>query len=368
MTDRPHVVRVITSFGVGGVQKQLTRVTPLLTDKGYRITVLALEKEGPLRATFEDKGIPTKVLPLKGKYRLGEILKLAWWLARSNCLILHIHRMGGVLFPSVMAGTIAGVKAIVVHHHFPYTWENRRKRTIEAAATKMAQRVIGVSHHVGKTSTKGLGLSPQRIETIYNGIEKTEKLPTAEARKQLRLPAKALVCGMVVRIVYFKRIQDAIEAIAEVSKRWRSALLAIVGGGEPKRIERLKKQVRMSGTEAAVSWCGEIEEAASLMKAFNLGMLVSTKEGLANTVLEYWNAGLPIVISNIPPNWEMVSTGGVLVPPKSPHAVAKAVETILSSPRLSSNLAQRGKQRVKRFSIQATANATTSLYRSLLSS
>ncbi len=368
MKDRPHVVRVITTFGVGGVQKQLTRITPLLMKNGYRITVLALEGEGPLRTAFEHRGVSTTVLPLKGRYRLWEMLKLARWLVQSDCQILHVHRMGGVVFPSVIAGTIAGVKAVVIHHHFPYSWENRRKHLIEAIVTRLAQRVIGVSHHVADNSTKGLALSPERIETIHNGVEETKQLPSPDARKQLQLPGDALVCGIVARIVYFKRIQDAIEAIAKVSKRWRRVVLAIVGGGEPKRIKQLKERARRLGAESAIAWCGEVEDAASLMQAFDLGMLVSTKEGFANTGLEYWAAALPVAATGIPPIQEMVSTGGLLVPPKSPDMVAEAIDTLLSSPRLSTSLARRGKQRVKRFSMQATAKATLSLYRSLLSS
>jgi len=366
MERNPHVVRVISTFGVGGIQKQLTKVAPLLLERGYRITVLALEGDGPLREQLERDGAETTVMPLKGKYRLGEILKLAKWLADSRCHILHVHRMGGVVFPALLAGRIAGVKAMVVHHHFPYTWQSRRKRLLEAFATKLAAQVIGVSEHVAKNSTNELSLPPQKVKRIYNGVERTNLLSPEKARERLRLPLDKKVCGLVARIVYFKRIQDAIEAMETLNSKRRDTVLALVGDGEARRVKALKEQSERLRVNNSVVWCGEVANAAELARGFDVGMLVSTKEGLGNTVLEYWAAGIPVVATIIPPIAEMVSTGGILVPPKSPKAIAEAVNRLLSSPKLKKRLGLQGRTRVARFSIERTAESTHKLYRELL--
>ncbi len=364
LQHNPHVIRVITTFGVGGVQKQLSLLTPRLSRSGYRVTVLALEGDGPLREVFEKEGVTTAILPISGKYRLHEILRLSLWLVRSNCQILHIHRMGGVLFPTAMAGAVAGAK-IVVHHHFPYSWENPRKRALERFATHLADKVVGVSHHVVSNTVKKLRITPHRLTTIYNGVPLFEHQPPYEAKRALGIEEDRLACGLVARMVYFKRIQDALEAMAILVKRWRRVALALVGKGDNERTEKLVKLIDKLGVGSCVIRCGEVKEAASLMKAFEVGLLVSTKEGLGNTVLEYWAAERPVVATNIPPIWEMTSGGAILVPPKSPKDIAKAVETILSSPRLSKRLSSQGKERVKRFSTEATAEATIRLYRSL---
>ena len=145
-------------------------------------------------------------------------------------------------------------------------------------------------------------------------------------------------------------------------------VLALVGGGEPKRVASLQARARETGVESRIRWCGEVENAAKLMAGFDTGLLISTKEGLGNTVLEYWMAGLPVVATNIPPVWEMVSTGGILVPPRSPDKIAAAVDALLSSPRLGKHLSLQGRQRVERFSTDATVKATVKLYREILDS
>ncbi len=362
---KPRVVRVVTTFGVGGVQKQLTLVTPLLAERGYKVTVLALEGDGPLRATLEERGVRTAVLPMRGKYRLWEILKLARWLTGARCQILHVHRMGRVVFPAVMAGKIAGIKTIIVHHHFPYTWESRRKRILESFATRLAKVVVGVSHHVVANTTRELGVSPQKTRRLYNGVQEAALLSPPAARRELGLPQEPIVCGIVARIVYFKRIPDAVEALGILRRRRKKVVMAVVGGGEPERIASIEKRAKEAGVASHLHLCGEVKNAAVLMRAFNLGMLVSTKEGLGNTVLEYWMAGLPLVATEIPPIKEMVSAGGILVPPRSPGKIAKAIEAIASSPRLGGRLSREGKRRVKRFSVENTAETTASLYDSL---
>jgi len=302
---------------------------------------------------------------MRGKYRLWEILKLARWLHTHRCDLLHVHRMGGVTFPALVAGMIVGVKSMVIHHHFPYSWENPRKRILESFITRTADKLVGVSEHVLYNSVRRLNLSPNKVRRIYNGAALDKILHQDKARETLRIPQNRLICGLVARIVYFKRIQDALEAMAILRKKRRGVKLALVGGGEPKRMVSFRKKAETMSIESSVVWCGEVQNAAALMRAFNLGMLVSTKEGLGNTVLEYWMAGLPLVATEIPPIKEMVSAGGILVPPRSPGKIAKAIEAIASSPRLGGRLSREGKRRVKRFSVENTAETTASLYDSL---
>jgi glycosyltransferase involved in cell wall biosynthesis len=66
---------------------------------------------------------------------------------------------------------------------------------------------------------------------------------------------------------------------------------------------------------------------------------------------------------------EMVKDGvsGLLVPPRDPVALARAVDQLMRSPELSLQMGQRGQEIIaERFSIESTVNAMERLYRTVL--
>ncbi|PJE74376.1 MAG: glycosyltransferase family 1 protein, partial [Candidatus Taylorbacteria bacterium CG10_big_fil_rev_8_21_14_0_10_41_48] len=90
------------------------------------------------------------------------------------------------------------------------------------------------------------------------------------------------------------------------------------------RKDRLKKHVFLLGHK---------DDAAQYLKAFDVFMLPSTKEGLSYTLLEARSAGIPIVSTNIGGTPEIVKdTSGLIVPAKDPEKLAEAIEMLLSNP------------------------------------
>jgi glycosyltransferase involved in cell wall biosynthesis len=94
--------------------------------------------------------------------------------------------------------------------------------------------------------------------------------------------------------------------------------------------------------------------------------LPSYREGLPKALLEAAAAGRPIVATDVPGCREIVRPGqnGILVPPRSPSALADALRTMIQDAALRARLGAAGRLLVEQeFSIETVAAATVALYR-----
>jgi len=73
--------------------------------------------------------------------------------------------------------------------------------------------------------------------------------------------------------------------------------------------------------------------------------MISEREGMPNTILEYMAAGLPVVATDLPGIREMVRAGetGYIVPVRDPEAVARALRTLLSDDRARERMGRAGR-------------------------
>ena len=84
--------------------------------------------------------------------------------------------------------------------------------------------------------------------------------------------------------------------------------------------------------------------------------------------LEAMASGIPVVATNVDGIKEVVIDGksGILIPPKNPEAIAKAVSRIIEDPQLSKDLVEEGFKRAKLFDIQEHLLKLENLYNILL--
>jgi glycosyltransferase involved in cell wall biosynthesis len=101
------------------------------------------------------------------------------------------------------------------------------------------------------------------------------------------------------------------------------------------------------------------------MRALDVFVLPSLREGLSNTILEAMASGLPVVATRVGGNPELVEEGhtGQLVPPADPVAMAAALGVYRCDRGLAVRHGSAGCQRVKsHFSMAAMVNSYLAVY------
>jgi glycosyltransferase involved in cell wall biosynthesis len=138
--------------------------------------------------------------------------------------------------------------------------------------------------------------------------------------------------------------------------------------GEGTLREALLAEHRALGLDNRVRLLGFREDVVPLLRAADLFVLSSYLEGLGTSVLDAMAAGLPVVATEVGGVPEMVrhEVTGLLVPPRDPAALARAMERLVGDPTLRARLGGAGRVAARAFGADRTAAATRGLYEELL--
>jgi glycosyltransferase involved in cell wall biosynthesis len=103
--------------------------------------------------------------------------------------------------------------------------------------------------------------------------------------------------------------------------------------------------------------------------ALDVSVLTSLTEGLSIALLESMNHGLPVVVTRVGGNPEVVLDGetGFLVPPRDPAGFAERVVALLRNPELRARMGRAARRRVaERFDVKEAARRYLEVYEEVL--
>jgi glycosyltransferase involved in cell wall biosynthesis len=189
---------------------------------------------------------------------------------------------------------------------------------------RSARRVIALSASLAEGAA-ALGVDPDRIAVIPNGVDAARFHPNGTPREPVLLFAGSLIQR--------KGLNALLHAMALIHRRHPAHHLVLIGDG-PKRAE-LETQSRALGIGEAVYFTGSLspEEVARWMRRAELFVLPSLEEGQGVALLEALASGTPCVGSRaggipevLSPQW------GELVEPGNPEALADCILGLIDSP------------------------------------
>ena len=200
------------------------------------------------------------------------------------------------------------------------------------AALRAASRVLAVSESLKQTAV-ALGIAPQKVRVIPNGVDTTRFFPVdqAEARRGLGLPAEGRILLSVGGLNEGKGHHRIVAMLPALLRHHPDLLYVIVGGGRPADSLRpvLERLIRDLSLEKHVLLAGERphEEVPRWMGACDVFCLATRSEGWANVLLEALACGRPVVSTRVGGNAEIVTdaTLGTLVPAGDDVAFGQAL-------------------------------------------
>jgi glycosyltransferase involved in cell wall biosynthesis len=192
------------------------------------------------------------------------------------------------------------------------------------------------------------------VVTLRNGVDLVKFRPVdrAAARARLGWSASARIVLSVGHLVERKGHGHAIAALARLPS---DVELKVVGDGEERA--RLEALARSAGVAARVQFCGAMrhEELHLADSAADVLVLLSSREGWPNVLLESMACGTPVVATRVHGTPEVVRDAavGTLVDSTEPAVVAAALKALLEPPY---DVARRA--RVRAYAEQHSWNAT----------
>ena len=326
---------VSTSTTVGGAEKTLHALATLVDPKRHEVCgVVGLKPDGEYARKLKAQGFRVETLGLTRAPRPGDATRLAKIIERERPDLVHAIMYQAIQLTRLAKSKVSFPFKLVSSPRVHYRTRPLWTLLVDRALKNRDDLLIAECDASRRFLTGTLGYAPAKVKVIRNGVDlagwPVSKVERQKRRLELRMNAGDLLLGATGRLDKQKGFAYLIEAMAQL-KRTDARLVILGEGPERKHLEAL---VRRHELEKTVMLPGERPEIASWLSAFDAYCLPSLWEGLPNSLLEAMALGLPVVASAVDGVPEAVTNGktGLLVPPASPAALAKALKELAGDP------------------------------------
>lgn len=183
-----------------------------------------------------------------------------------------------------------------------------------------------------------VGLENRRLKVNYNGVNRDIFYPLEQ-----RANGQSFI--FVGSLIETKGCNELLSAFIEVTKKHPNATLDIIGEGPLKTA--LQEKITQCELKAKVRLLGSLPliDVARAVRAANVLVLPSYREGVPNVLLESFASATPVIATDVGGIPEVVNDDvGLLVPAKSEKklasAMVKAIETEWSAEKITTHACQ----------------------------
>ncbi len=348
-----------------GGQNQVLLTVLGLRALGHR-TMLVAHGAGELRQRAKE-GLDLVSLAPKTEMDLGAAWRLSRLIKQLRPAIVHAHDPHAVAMAALALSMMTSsptpplIAARRVDFHLKGNalsrWKYRQVDCFICASEAIRQMLVGD------------GVPDARAVTVYEGIDldRAAAAPPAALHADFWLPHDAPIVGNVAALVPHKGQRYLIDAAALVIQKVPDARFVIAGEGELR--PALERQIKERRLEKHVFLAGFRPDVMSVHKAFDLFVMSSVTEGLGSSLLDAMSCEKAIVATTAGgiPEAVVDRETGLLVPPRDPEAMARAIVALLTDERARRVMAAAGLRRVReRFSVERMVRDTLNVYESIV--
>jgi L-malate glycosyltransferase len=368
---RVRIGFVLHVMQVAGAEVLVTEIVRRMVGL-FEPSIFCLDGIGPLGEQLCKEGV--EVLNLER--RPGRDYRVAWRMARliqqRRIELVHAHQYTP-FFYAALAKLITGgrFRLILTEHgrHFPDIVSPKRRLVNRWLLGPMTDAITAVCQFSADSLAEKDGFSEKKISVIDNGIVLDRYKPSddrGEMRARLGLDPGRRYIANIARFHSVKDQAMLLHAFARVVAARDDVDLLLVGDGALRQM--LTELCRSLSIEGRVRFLGIRGDVPDVLRALDVFVLTSLSEAASLTLLEAMASGVPVVVTAVGGNPELVRDriDGLLVPRGDAGATAEAILQILSDREMASRMGTAARQRVvERYQLDATVAAYLRLYRNL---
>lgn len=304
------ILSILSPVKFGGGERLLLDKGKVFLEKGIEYVIVCLNRSSEFEKFLNQENIKYfnltdiefKQTPTRKEYLflffklLPKIFKLRKLIQKEKQNILLSNGFPAMFLVPLSVLFLKVKPKIFYTHHFQKQKENFLIRKIYLWSLRKYEKIIAVSSATADSLKSVFPEIKEKILTIPNGIDTKRfeiKESKEELRKKLNLPDGILgIC--VGRLTPFKNQKFLIKVAKEIKRD--DFYILIVGDGD--EYENLKKEIEKEKLEDRVRLLGFIpsDGIPYYLKASDIFLYPSLKEGFGIVVLEAMAVGLPVVI------------------------------------------------------------------------
>ena len=370
------ILYIITQGKWGGAQRYVFDCATNLHSSFESSVGIGL-KDAPqdLQARLKEKNIPYYnlkhlVRPISPLHDVLAIFELAKLYRITQPDVIHLNSSKAGVLGSLAALMYRKAKIVYTVHGWVFKeplplWKKTFYHVAEKITASIKDTFITISKTDYDTARNVLGVKQEKLQKIYHGISIPSFVSRAQAQASLtahipqRPTPEKLWVGTIASLYKTKGIDILVKAAALTSAPLE--FFVIRDGPEKHTIKQSIKKYKFEQIFHIIPY---VEDAAKLLKAFDIFVLPSQKEGFPYALLEAMHAGLPIVATNVGAVPGMIEhkKNGLVIKPQHPPHLAQALEELAESQTDRECYAQSAQERAQQFQLQTMIQETEKIY------
>jgi glycosyltransferase involved in cell wall biosynthesis len=206
----------------------------------------------------------------------------------------------------------------------------------------------------------------EKLVLIHNGVPDPGPIAPdvrSKTRRELGLSEEDLAVLYIGQLEARKGVLDLALAL-ESAHREQATLTGVFAGDGP-----LRKEMASRAPSINARVLGHRDDVDALMRAADVFVMPSEREGLSFAVLEAMARGLAVVVSDGPGNPDAVGEAGIVFPYGQPKTLATALGKLAADSRLRAQLGEAARARARTdFSADRMVAETREVYERALES
>ena len=314
-----------------GTERLVAEIARRLDPSKLDVHLCCMEDSSQLRSL--EGACSTAVFPLTSLYTLQgvrQLISLRSYLARHRIQIVH----GFMTKTSILAvfSSIASQRVVITSRLNTGYWYTPTWKLIFRILNCGTTRVLTNSEAGRAIVAEAEKLDSRKIDVHYQGVNADRFRPglgDATACRRLGIPESAPVIGIVANLRPVKDLPLFLRAAKIVSDRCSQAAFLVVGHGQ--QLGELQALAGELGIADRVFFTKGEGRVIDYLGRMSVACLSSASEGFSNAILEYMATGLPVVVTDVGGNRELVLDGetGFLVRDRTPEAFARPLVELL---------------------------------------
>jgi len=342
MGNKIKILQVIHGMHYGGAENVVFNIIKKINTDKFDVSICCVNFIGDIGEVLNEEGFKIHVLE-SGIGVVNTLNAVKDIIFTNNIDVVHTHGIPAFLAVAPLCVFQKNIKWMHTYHFGNYPHIAKKYLYAQKILSRFAKQLVAVSESQKRAVLKYLSVKENKLTVVFNGVSNNPCLGNQEERDSYRsefgYTNDDFVVASIVVLGKQKGITYLIQSVDAIVKKNSNVKILIVGGGPLE--EELKDQASKLAFSESIKFTGWRKDISEIMNAIDLFVLPSLWEGLPMVLLEAMSSRLPVVVTDIADNANVVNNGeaGILVPPKDPDALADSILKVANDESYAKQLA-----------------------------
>lgn len=345
-----RIVQLIDSLNAGGAERMAVNFANALAEKIAFSGIVATRNEGSLKQEIKNLDSYT-FLYRKSKFDFNAIRLMSKYIKKNHVEIIHAH--GSSYFFGVLIKLFNPKIKLVWHDHYGNRAEDNKQKNVLKFCSFFFSMIFTVNESLQEWSKKNLNCKQVYFLPNFSDLKQTEEKTILKGENNKRIVCLANLKNPKNHIMLINAFIES----GIYNDNWSLHLIGKDFNDEYSDI--LKKTITDNKQENSIFIYDACQDIKFVLSQAKIGVLASTYEGFPVTLLEYAQAKLAVLSTNVGYCKNLIdhNSNGLLFDPLDVSTLSTQFICLTNNPEICANFAEQFQTEIEaKYSKEAIIN------------